>query len=64
MSVPGVFVHVHHGGIVFFELEGSVFSEEAGEGGAAWPSVEPQDNRIVVWVILTEWMQVYLRQKM
>ena len=52
MVVPGMRVYIHFAWVVLVEKEGSVFSEEASERGTAGSSVEPQNNWVVVWVVL------------
>lgn len=49
--VPGVVVEHQHGGIGF-EQEGTILINHTDEAGASGPTIEPQDQGIVIGVML------------
>ena len=53
MFVPGVGIVVHFRGIFLLEVERSDLGEETSEWGTSRTSIEPEDQRIVIRVILT-----------
>jgi hypothetical protein len=50
-EVPGVRVGFEVG-CVGFEVEGAIFVHHANQAGAARPTIQPQQNRVVIWVFL------------
>ena len=53
MFVPGVGVVVHLRGVFLLEVKGSDLGEETSQWGTSGPSIEPEDQRIVIRVVLT-----------